>query len=187
MAKDAPAPSSVSNSAKKFKHEQEIRPIYNGRPWNRRGPPISIYHPAFAKLKDALEPSNLDNVVDGQESQRVDYTAKLCLAATGIFEEEGSRTNDIFPHIQRLLGVDIQSNVAIRGGNRRTAEGDGVVEEDIEDRRFGAKKGIPAYVEAKNELGLSGQCGVQNALTLRKHLAQQQVCVSWKVLHIALY
>lgn len=50
----AAAPSNVSNDPPLFKSQQEKYPVYNGRPANRRGPPIAIYHTAFAQLKDAF-------------------------------------------------------------------------------------------------------------------------------------
>ncbi|KAH8977312.1 hypothetical protein EDB92DRAFT_1918082 [Lactarius akahatsu] len=53
-ANKAPPPSSVSKNVKTFKAEQAKHPIYNGRPAGRRGPPVTIYHKAFAELKDAL-------------------------------------------------------------------------------------------------------------------------------------
>ena len=58
----AAAPSSGSNSAALFRSQQEQYLVYNGRPANRRGPPLAIYHTAFAQLKDALQ--DLNNVVD---------------------------------------------------------------------------------------------------------------------------
>ena len=72
MAKTAPAPSSVSKSVTKSKIEQVERPIYNGRPAGRRDPPVTIYHKAFAELKEALRDPT--NVVDCAEQERVEHT-----------------------------------------------------------------------------------------------------------------
>ena len=44
----------ISNDPPLFKSQQEKYPVYNGQPANRRGPPIAIYHTAFAQLKDAF-------------------------------------------------------------------------------------------------------------------------------------
>jgi hypothetical protein len=100
----AAAPSSVSNDPALFKSQQEKYPVYNGRPANRRGPPIAIYHTAFAPIKDALQ--DLNKVVDPLEVRRVDDTAKLFLASTKIYKTENDRTENIYPYLCNLLGIE---------------------------------------------------------------------------------
>jgi hypothetical protein len=156
-----------------FKSEQEKHPIYNGRPDNRRGPPIAIYHTAFAQLKDSLQ--NLDKVVDPQESKRVEDTAKLALASTQIYRTEKERTSNVFPYISSLLGIKLRENVPTTADGMKKAESDGLVEQVLDDKTFGENVAIAGHVEAKNELGVAGQCGVQNALGLRKFLANDKV------------
>ncbi|KAK2464093.1 hypothetical protein APHAL10511_003880 [Amanita phalloides] len=168
----AAAPSSVSNSPTMFKLEQEKYPIYDGRLPNRKGPPIAIYHTAFAQLKDSLRDPN--KVVDPQELQRVDDTAKLSLASTPIYKTEKERTSNIYPYICSLLGIQLRENVAMTTGGKKKAESDGLVEQDLDDKTFGEKVAIVGHVEAKNELGVAGQCGVQNMLGLRKFLTNDK-------------
>lgn len=169
-AKSALAPSSVSNSATAFKKEQGDHPIYNGRPTEKKGPPLSIYHEAFAVVQDRLQ--DLDALVDPQEETRVDSTAKLCLAATDIYRNEASRLEAVRPFIESVLGICLKSNVTTINKGKMTTEADGLVLQDIEDNN---EKGVVSHFEWKNELGLSGQCGLQNALSLRKLLIQPQV------------
>ncbi|EKM75087.1 hypothetical protein AGABI1DRAFT_132540 [Agaricus bisporus var. burnettii JB137-S8] len=168
-AKDASAPSSVSNSATVFLREQIAHPIYNGRPITKHGPPLSIYHEAFANIQAAVH--NLNAVVDGGEETRVDNTAKLCLAATDIYKDEAARLQAVHPLIENVLGTEIERNVKSLRKGRQATEADGLVSERV---RGSEEKGIVCHVEWKNELGLSGQCGLQNALALRKRLIESE-------------
>ena len=59
--------------------------------------------------------------------------------------------------------------------NTRSAEGDAVVQEPIKYETSGKKKAVVAYMELKNELGIRGDGGLQAALSLRKHVAQNAV------------
>ncbi|EKM75545.1 hypothetical protein AGABI1DRAFT_109310 [Agaricus bisporus var. burnettii JB137-S8] len=167
-AKDAPAPSSVSNSAAIFLQEQIVHPIHNGRPITNHGPPLSIYHEAFAVIQTAVQ--NLNAVGDDEEETRVDNTAKLCLVATDIYEDEAARLQAVHPFIEKVLGTEIERNVKSSRKGKQTTE-DGLVSQRV---RGSEKKGIVCHVEWKNELGLSGQCGLQNALALRKRLIEPE-------------
>jgi hypothetical protein len=172
-ANAAAAPSSVSNNPAMLKSEQEKYPIYNGRPANRRGPPIAIYHTAFAQLKDSLQ--DLNKVVDPQELKRVDDTAKLILASAQIYRTEKERTSNVYPYICSLLWIKLCGNVATTTDGKKKAESDGLVEQDLDDKTLGETVAIVGHVEAKNEPGVAGQCGVQNTLGLRKFLANDKV------------
>ena len=176
MACAAPVPSSVSKKAATFRSEQGKNPIYNGR-HNRHGPPLSIYHAAFAELQDDLR--DLNRVVDPHEEKRVETTAKLCTEAADIYESEDDRSHATLPYIESLLGIQIQEKVKIGTlGRKKVSEADALGEVDIRDDRFGKKTAPIAAFEFKVELGISGQCGLQNALTLRKRLAEDKVCHS---------
>ncbi|KAF5386995.1 hypothetical protein D9615_001578 [Tricholomella constricta] len=171
MAKTAPSPSSISKSPKLFKAEQADRPIYNGRPAGRRGPPVAIYHTAFAELKDALR--DVTKVVDNAEDQRVDDTAKLSLVATDIYNLEDERSKAIIPYLKNLLGIDLIEKAKVKNG-KKEFESDAIATEAIEDVTYGEKEAIIGHVEFKNEFGIGGDGGVQNVLGLRKHLAQEE-------------
>ncbi|KAI0290183.1 hypothetical protein B0F90DRAFT_1921137 [Multifurca ochricompacta] len=136
-ANAAAAPSSVSNSLAIFKSEQEKRPIYEGHLANRRGPPIAIYHTAFAQLKDSLQ--DLNKVVDPQELKRVDDTAKLILASTQIYRTEKEHATMVFSYLRSLLGIKLRENVTTTTGGENRAESDALVEQDLHDKTFGEK------------------------------------------------
>ncbi|KAI0301746.1 hypothetical protein B0F90DRAFT_293276 [Multifurca ochricompacta] len=155
-----------------FKSEQEKRPIYDGRPANRGGPPIAIYHTAFAQLKDSLQ--DLNKVVDPHEVKRVGDTAKLILASTQIYETERERASIIYPYICSLLGIELRENVATTTGGKNKAESNALVEQDLDDKTFGKNVAIVGHLELKNELGVAGQCAVQNTLGLRKLLTNDK-------------
>ena len=172
MAQTAPAPSSVSKNVTMFKTEQFARPIYNGRPAGRRGPPVSIYHKAFAELKEALrDPSR---VVDRAEQERVEHTARLFIAATDIYESDDDRYESVIGPLGELLGVAF---IAKPNSGDRSFQLDAMVTTPVGSPLDEGVKAIIGCVEFKNELGIGGDCGVQNALGLRKHIARNEVCV----------
>ncbi|KAG5647540.1 hypothetical protein H0H81_007607 [Sphagnurus paluster] len=124
--KDAPAPLSVSNDPPQFKSEQHKHPIYNGRPADRKGPPIAIYHSTFAKLKDNLQ--RLDKVNDPLERARVDFAAKLCVASSDIYISKNDHINNTFSHLAALLEVELKPKVDTRNNGQRVTEIDALVE-----------------------------------------------------------
>ena len=175
MARAGPAPSSVSGDPKRFRSEQHNRPIYIGRPAEKRGPPISIYHEAFAQLKDTLR--DVMKVLDREEERRVDDTAKLFLKATDIYETEQARVDAMKPLLKSVL--DLKDIDKIKGSRLEMVKGsgfeaDGIVKERILDGGDDEIHGVTGCFEYKNELG-GGDATVQGALTLRKCLVLPKV------------
>lgn len=173
-ARAAHAPSTVSGSATAFKAEQEERPIYNGRPADKRGPPVAIYHSALAELKDALRHPQMEK--DIEQRQRVEDTAKLFIAATDIYESEKERYNAIIPHLQNVMDIKFVPKPNAGKGNKEF-ETDAMVAVQIKDISYGTKEGVLGYLELKNEFGSSSDGEIQAALALRKHLAHDEVCI----------
>jgi hypothetical protein len=171
----SPSPSSIPTDTKKYKIEQEDHPIYNGRSGDRRGPPITIYHPVLAELKDTL--MNPTKVVDEHESQRVNNTAKLVLASTAIYDSEKERGKAIYDHLKALLEINTLDETVKTKDDRgkMVAEADFIFKQEIRDNTFESKKAPVIFGELTNELGINGQRGPQNALTLRRHLAAKKV------------
>jgi hypothetical protein len=93
----------------------------------------------------------------------------------------------MYHHLNPLLGVKLEQYVQVPIGspNRKSAEGDPLVQETIQDEIFGKKKAVEVYIELKNELGIRGDGGLQAALSLRKHIAQKTVKLS--MLTLAFY
>ena len=169
MAIDARAPSSITRDPQLLNVEQDRHPIYNGRPAGRRGPPVTIYHPSFAKLKAALREPTM--VVDEARENRLRNTVKLHLAATDIYDSEEERCKKVIPLLERLLDIDLVREPSVYIGKRLFTL-DAIAEEAV----CGAEiKAVVASFKFKNEFGWGG-CEVQNALGLRKYLAQDMVC-----------
>lgn len=174
QARDAPSPSDVVGSIKNYISEQEKRPIYNGRPIERCGTPVVIYDKSLANLKQDLD--NLSVVVEPP----VDYvhtTAQLFIAASRIYSSESERGTAMYSLLNHLLGIDLDLSVeAFKDESKqKAAQVDAIAQEDIRDETFGKKKAVVVYMGLKNELGSSGDGGLQAALSLRKHITQKAV------------
>ena len=165
----APAPSCVAHNPKMLKAEQDQRPIYNGRPAGRTGPPITVYHQSFAKLKAALRDPT--TVVDEARENRLRNTVKLHGAATNIYDSEDERCKEVIPHLERLLNIDLIRKRTVHI-DKRAVTPDAIAEEAVDGAET---KAVIALVEFKNEFG-GGDCGLQTALRLRKYLALDAVC-----------
>ena len=83
--------------------------------------------------------------------------------------------SNVFPHICSLLEIKLRENVTTTTEGKKKAESDGLVEQDLDDKTFGDTVAIVGHLEAKNELGVAGQCGVQNVLGLRKFITHDNV------------
>lgn len=105
----------------------------------------------------------------------MDDTAKLCIASAEIYEYEKHRIGAVYPFIDALLGVQLSPNVDVGNKSNKATEADGLVLQPIDDVAFEKSNGIVAHVEVKNEMGISGQCGLQNDLSLRKHVTLPMV------------
>jgi len=166
----------VAASVGKYKQEQINHPIYNGRPIERRGPPVVIYNEPLARLKDELR--HLANVPE-PSADHVSLTADLFHAAATIYDSEKERGNEIYSYLERLLGTSLGTSLDHsvwaneERSNRKITEADAIVRKPIENHHFGNKTAVVAYVELKNELGIRGDGGLQAALSLRKYVVQE--------------
>jgi hypothetical protein len=173
-ALDAPSPSSVAGNVATYITERTERPIYNGRPDERRGPPVVIYNESLAQLKHRLnDPSRLPE----PPTNYVDVTAKLFRTAIAIYASERERGEAMCRYFSHLFGVKLEQYVQVpeENFNRKSADGVALVQETMQDEIFGKNKAVVVYMELKNELGIRGDGGLQAALSLRKHVAQKAV------------
>jgi len=164
----------VAASVGKYNSEQDKRPIYNGRPSHRDGPPVAIYNEALAQLQHDL--SDVSKVAELPNDYVVE-TTKLFHSAAGIYASELDRGKAIYDHLRRLLDAKLDFHVKVPevNSNMKSAEGGAVVQVPIEDEHFGKKTAAVVYIELKNESGVSGDGGLQAALSLRKHISQKAV------------
>ncbi|KAI0290182.1 hypothetical protein B0F90DRAFT_1942899 [Multifurca ochricompacta] len=104
----------------------------------------------------------------------MDDTAKLILASTQIYQTEKERATMVYPYICSILGIKLCESVTTTTGGENKAESDALVEQDLDDKTFGEKVATVGHLELKNELGVAGQCAVQNTLGLRKLLTNDK-------------
>ena len=171
-AQAALAPSSVTASVTKYKEEQQVHPIFNGRPLERRGPPVVIYNESLAKLKHELR--NISNSPEPPASH-IASTAELFHVAAEIYKTEDQRGKEIYDYLERLVGQPLDRSVRSFGKSSKLAtEVDATIVQNIQHPSFG-KKAVVAYVVLKTELGMRGDGGLQGALSFRKYVAGKDV------------
>jgi hypothetical protein len=157
-----------------YKNEQITHPIYNGRPAERRGPPVVIFDENLARLHDELR-----NLADAPEpsAKYVTLTAKLFRTAAAIYDSENERGNQIYGHLECLLNASLDRSVWAHKekSKKKTTEVDAMVGTSIEHIHFRGVTAAVAYVLLKNELGIGGDGALQAALSLRKYVAREQV------------
>jgi hypothetical protein len=172
-ARAALAPSIVTASVRKYQQEQFDHPIYNGRPNERCGPPVTIYNESLSKLKHGL--CNLESAPE-PSADYIALTAELFHAAATIYENERQRGKVIYNYIERLLGTTLDRPIRIpEMSDEMATEADGVVYGPIGHLSFNNKSAIVAYVELKDEPGIRGDGALQAALSFRKYVAQKRV------------
>lgn len=64
---NAPPPSSGAQLPA-FKHEQEVRPVMNGRPMENCGLPVHLFHPASSHFQRTLVDPNIELTADDYSS-----------------------------------------------------------------------------------------------------------------------
>ncbi|KAK2459364.1 hypothetical protein APHAL10511_008622, partial [Amanita phalloides] len=137
-------------------------------------PAEKAHHQIIKDANAAAAPSSVSNspamFKPSHHNISHSFTTKLSLASTPIYKTEKERTSNVYPYICSLLGIQLRENVAMTTDGKKKVESDGLVEQDLDDKTFGEKVAIVGHVEAKNELGVAGQSGVQNMLGLRSSL-----------------
>jgi len=100
----------------------------------------------------------------------------FCTAAR-IYAKECEHEDPIYKLLGKLLGVKFKRVVDAPKANskQRATVADALFCTEIEDTEFGEKNAVAIYLELKNGLGLSGDGGLQAALSLRKHITQDAV------------
>ena len=138
----------MAGSVGKYKQEQVDHPIYNGRPTERRGPPVVIYNEPLAKLKDELR--HLADLPEPSDDYGA-LTAELFHAAATMYDSEKQRGKVIYTHLERLLGTSLDLSscaqtersedsldrsiwVHEERSNSKTTEADAAVRKPIENQ-----------------------------------------------------
>lgn len=123
----------------------------------RLAPPIALYCPAFARVLDLMEDTNV--AVDNDIERA---TAELMRQASGIYAQEADRAESLDKYINKVLGVQFL------GTRTRGATPDGVVHQQVV-LPDGRACMLPIVIrEDKNERGCGGcDPDVQAALSLQ--------------------
>ena len=184
LALSSTAPSEIAGSAAKFEEAQEKHPVYMGRPLDTRtGPPISIYVPAFARLRDKLaslegrgvhSATQVDALAPGPLILK--KVAELFIQSCKLYATETDRKEAVLPLLEMLLGVQFFRHQSISPGEKQ-AEFDAVDCVALD----GAVQAYTLVVEVKNELGIGGASDVQCAFIYQKAVALPGVRTSFRV------
>ncbi|QRV74611.1 WaaY domain-containing protein [Ceratobasidium sp. AG-Ba] len=119
--------------------------IKNGRPPQRSGLPIGLYHPVFDKFLSRLETTDFSSIPSGTRTEFFGNLKKLLNASPALYgKEPGANGRDISirGYLSALLGFAMPS-VDLNG-----AKPDGVVS--------GSNEAIYMVIEVKNEVGTGG-------------------------------
>ncbi|KAG9125124.1 hypothetical protein FRC07_008900 [Ceratobasidium sp. 392] len=157
-----PTPSAISKAS--VFHDQQHRdytPIYNGRPCDKQGLPLQIYHPVFHAftvcVQSAITPSSSDLRAVDQLLGRAQDTYK--------FEHE--RISAINDHLGSLLGRSIN----MEDTNRCKA--DGVIKSQA-PATLNGDKGYLLIMEVKNEIGTGdADPSIQGAESFARYWSSQ--------------
>ncbi|KAL5480409.1 hypothetical protein ACEPAI_1679 [Sanghuangporus weigelae] len=158
LVKDASSPSTAADPAN-IQSQQSNFPIYNGRPDKFRGPPITIYNEAFARLKDDID--NLGDIIP--TSTELEITFDLFKEAVKFYSVEPERTKVMFKLLEQFFDCPIRKEI-----RTLNSIGDGVIETETNANGWFA---AIAWFELKNEIGSKGDAQYQAVCTYRKHVA----------------
>ncbi|KAG8685839.1 hypothetical protein FRC08_012883 [Ceratobasidium sp. 394] len=136
-----PSPSAVAR-ASEF-HNQQHRPdapIHNGRPRDKQGLPLGIYHSIFPKFTRNAKSSSVP------DSSDLDEMEELLIAAQNTYPVEADRISAIKDSLETLLDADIileeiakwRANGVIKTGRRAVP---------------GLPRAYTVIIEVKNEIG----------------------------------
>ena len=173
----SPAPSSIAKSVTEFLKEQEDNPIYNGRPLETSGPPLAIYVPPFARLKDRLKQVDATVVDPDMHRELIAKTGEFALVSCAIYTNEQQRKKRVFPLLERILDVDLIARHVVSEEGKKSTELDGVDFVAAAGREGPDNRAMYLCLELKNELGMNGASGLQSAYTYRKAISMDKVSV----------
>lgn len=159
-----PAPSTAATSTK-FREIQNKREecILNGRPADRQGLPIELYHPVFDQFRAAA--NDVTTTITCGEYKSI---AQLCNAAAVIYESEAAREEQLYAFLKEILGDDLPLTKQVTS-KRSSAD-------QVLTLKLGTDIGYKAFLanfEVKNEIGSGGSDPVvQACFSFRNNLIE---------------
>jgi hypothetical protein len=152
----APAPSSAA-PLPAFLHEQEKRPVLNGRPLYNSGLPVGLFHPVFNSFHAAMRSPERFKA----DAKTYSLVRALFAAFADLYTSEDKRITAIDRHLAPLLGSSFDT-VEVQG-----VKGDGVIIQPC-----GLSTAYVVIREVKNEFGTAHADPYNEAsLSYRKYWA----------------
>jgi hypothetical protein len=154
QGKDAPSPSSASKISA-FNNEQAKRPIMNGRPIEKHGLPVHLFHPAFTRFQETFSDRNV--VLNADDCAKahtyLDVSAEL-------YDWEPLRRKAILSSLGEAIGFDFFN------------DSDGCIVTPTADNH----NAVAAFYELNNEVGTGGSDpAIRGALSFRKKWVTDEV------------
>ena len=145
IARDKPAPSTAANVISLL-HTQRNEPIFITRPHSTRGPPITIYHSAFAEFR-----RNLKTRRDlGIPPEYYKIVSSFLVTSCALYASERERRNALLPFLKLLLRQTIKSGQLEDG-----CSSDGISVTKVSLGSMGIMALLLLW-ELKNEIGTGG-------------------------------
>ena len=148
-----------------------------GRPLDTRtGPPITIYVPAFARLRDrlaALDGHNVPSAIHDDTQLPPNFltiVANLFVQSCKLYDTEALREDAVLPLLETLLDLQLSRRHKMSPGERQ-AEFDAVECVPLRNK----SQAYSVFLEVKNELGIAGASGIQCAFIYEKAVALPSV------------
>lgn len=137
--------------------------------------PVTIYHPAFARLKESLNKIDRGDSVSDLYRDLVPRTSQLLRDACEIYDSEILREGAVVNQLGSILNLkwDLRKDIGSVGG-KKVAQADGIARVEM-DHGVYQQRPIVACLELQNELGVGGICEMQVAATYEKAVVQKEV------------
>ncbi|KAG8730159.1 hypothetical protein FRC10_003024 [Ceratobasidium sp. 414] len=138
-------------------------PIHNGRPRDKQGLPLGIYHPIFSQFTRNATSSSIP------DSKALNHMEHLLIAAQDIYRVEIDRISEIRGKLDRLLGDRFISE-EIPG-----CKAGGVIKASLDDTH-GYETAYTVIMEVKNEIGTGdSDPSVQGAESYARYWSNKRV------------
>ncbi|CDO71504.1 hypothetical protein BN946_scf184910.g3 [Trametes cinnabarina] len=163
--REAPPPLTIARSVKDFRADRRRYALYNGRPGDRSATPVTIYHSAFARLRESLNNLDTVDVRNDLSFNYLDETGQLFGTACEIFGNEVQRMDAMLPVIESLLAVEFELGEDLKDTDPSSdlCQIYGHTKVPLLAQSGSRRAAISACINFKNELGVGGLADVQLA------------------------
>jgi hypothetical protein len=146
--RDSPSSGAKNSTLINTQRKEKIDAVYNGRPLELTAPPISIYHPVFAKFRrEVAQPIDKTSFTAGELGKTLEFVTR----SLAFYQDEDLRISQIDPPLRHLVHFFVlhKSEITTTNVNMKP---DGSV--FAECKRFPNKdKAASDFSEVKNGIG----------------------------------